>query len=130
MLVAAALAQPEIVSIERRDASLLGIRLPRLRAGKGAFRLHYGPGGMSESLDRAAAGFAAVVPELLKLAEEDAAVRNLRRGLAQTGRRLNALDKDVLPRLDREIRDATAAIEEEERDEAFRRQRWLGAERG
>ena len=53
----------------------------------------------------------------------DLAVRNLQRGFAKTVRRLNALEKVVLPRLDDEITAVTTALEEEDRDEALRRKR-------
>lgn len=123
----AALAQTEMVSVERRSKKLLGIALPALQGRFKPFRPRYGPGGTAETLDRAGVAFTDALPMLVRLAEEDLAVRNLQQGFAKTVRRLNALEKVVLPQLDQEIRAVTSAIEEEERDEASRRKRWLAA---
>jgi V/A-type H+-transporting ATPase subunit D len=67
----------------------------------------------------------ALLPLLVALAEEDEAVRNLKAGLTKTVRRLKALENVVMPELEREVREVAAAIAEEERDEAFRRDRLL-----
>ena len=124
---AAALAQPAVASVQRGTKTLLGIALPTLRGRFAPFRPRYGPGGTAASLDEAGGAFADTLPALVRLAEEDLAVRSLQRGFAQTVRRLNALEKTVLPQFDREIRTVTNALEEEERDEALRRRRWLQA---
>ena len=123
----AALAQTEMASVERRAKKLLGIALPALHGHFKPFQPRYGPSGTAESLDRAGSAFADALPVLVRLAEEDLAVRNLQEGFAKTVRRLNALEKVVLPRLDDEIRGVTTALEEEDRDESVRRKRWLAA---
>lgn len=124
---AAALAQTEMASVEPRPRKLLGIALPALQGRFQRFRPHYGIGGTAESLDRAGQAFAEALPVLVQLAEEDLAVRNLQHGFAKTVRRLNALEKVVLPRLQKEISAVTTALEEEDRDESLRRKRWLAA---
>lgn len=45
--------------------------------------------------------------------------------LPRTATRLNALDKQLIPDIRRDIRDLASALEEEERDDAVRRKRWL-----
>jgi V/A-type H+-transporting ATPase subunit D len=126
---AATLAQPRIVSVEATEMSVVGIPVPRLRAVVAPFRPRYGPVGTSATLDRAGAAFTAILPSLLALASAEAAIRRLRRALTRTVRRLNALDMMVLPQLSREIHVVTAALEEDERDEAVRRNRWCAAQR-
>jgi V/A-type H+-transporting ATPase subunit D len=126
---AAALAQPRIVSVEATEMSVVGIMLPQIHAAVAPFRPRYGPVGTSGTLDRAGAAFTAILPSLLALASAEAAIRRLRRALTRTVRRLNALDMMVLPELSREIHVVAAALEEEERDEAVRRNRWCAAER-
>ena len=118
---AAALAQPAAPEISWLRSTLVGVEVPRLEAPAVKFRACYGPGGTAASLDEAAGRFAALLPALVKLASEEAALRALRRGLRQTARRLNALEKAILPRLDREMRELTSALEEEEREEGSRR---------
>jgi len=120
-----ALAQPEPPEISWQRTTLVGVEVPRLSAPAAQFHPRYGPGGTAASLDDAAGRFTALLPALLALATEEAAVRALRRGLRQTARRLSALEKAILPRLDREMRELTAALEEEEREESSRRKVWM-----
>jgi len=120
---AAAFAQRPRASVEIAPRSLLGVALPTLSGRFETFRVRYAPGGTSESLDRAARAFAALTPLLVSLAEEELAVENLRQGLRRTNRRWNALDRIILPALDREIGKVESAIEEEARDETVRGRR-------
>jgi H(+)-transporting ATP synthase subunit D len=124
---AAALAQPPIASVEWRSGTLVGVPIPRLQATLRPFTPHYGAAATSASLDRAGAGFAAALPALVVLAEEEEAVRNLQAGLSKTVRRLKALEQYVIPRLEREAHEVAAALEEEDRDESIRRRRWLAS---
>lgn len=113
-----------MAAIDVIETRLVGVALPEMRTAAGPFQPRYGPVGTSATLDRAGAEFTALVADLLALASQEAAVRRLRRALTRTVRRLNALDLIVLPELAREIHVVTSALEEEERDEAVRRDRW------
>jgi V/A-type H+-transporting ATPase subunit D len=126
----AALAQPSTAAVELRPASLVGVPVPRLHAKVPPYRPHYGIAGTSASLDSAGERFTALLVALVALAEDEEAVRHLQEGLRKTVRRLQALEKVVIPRLEREAREVAAALEEEERDESFRRKRWLSARGG
>jgi V/A-type H+/Na+-transporting ATPase subunit D len=123
----AALAQPPMAAIEAAETSLVGVALPDARVAVDHFVPRYGPVAVSPELDRAGARFMSLVPELLDLAAQEASVRRLNRALLRTVRRLNALDMIVLPELARELRMVTSALEEEERDEAVRRECWRGS---
>jgi V/A-type H+-transporting ATPase subunit D len=81
-------------------------------------------------LDEAGRRFTALLAPMAALAEEEEAVRNLQAGLIKTVRRLKALERVVIPRLDQDVRDVTATLEEEERDESIRRKVWLVKTRG
>jgi V/A-type H+-transporting ATPase subunit D len=124
---AAALAQPPAASAEIGEARVLGVSAPAVRLRRETWTIGWAPGGTSESLDRAAAAFAGALPLLADLAQAELGVRNFKRALARTNRRLNALEMIVLPDLEREIREVASALEEDERDEAFRRKRWFQA---
>jgi len=124
---AAALAQPPAATSELGERRILGVSSPTVIVRMRPWTLAWGPGGTSESLDRAAAAYAAAVPLLAGLAQAELVVRNLSRALARANRRLNALEIVVLPELEREVREVAGALEEEERDESFRRKRWFGA---
>jgi V/A-type H+-transporting ATPase subunit D len=126
---AAALAQTPAAHAEIVEARVLGVSTPSVRLLPAAWTLGWSPGGTSESLDRAAAEFAGALPLLAELAQAQLGVRNFARALARTNRRLNALEMIVLPGLEREIRDVASALEEDERDEAFRRKRWFQVRR-
>ena len=121
----ALLAQPITASVDVREGSLVGVRMPRLHPRLESFSPHYGPAATAASLDVAGARYAALLPELIRLAEEEEAARNLQAGLVKTVRRLKALEQVVIPRLEREVHHVAAALEEEERDDAVRRKRWL-----
>ncbi|HTO86709.1 MAG TPA: V-type ATP synthase subunit D [Thermoanaerobaculia bacterium] len=110
-----------------RETSVFGIPVPALVSQPSPWRPAWGPGGSAAALDRAGAAFGKALPSVIELAQEELAVRALERGLAKTSHRINALERIILPGLAREIREVSSAIEEEERDEAFRRRRWLGA---
>ena len=121
----AALAQPVNVSVDVRHGSMVGVPIPRLHPRVPEFVPHYGAAGSTASLDAAGARFSTLLPTLTALAEEEEAVRNLQAGLIKTVRRLKALEQVVMPRLERDVRDVAAALEEDERDESVRRKSWL-----
>ncbi len=118
----AALAQPFEAAVDWRHGSVVGVGTPRLTARIPPFAPRYGPAGGAADLDRAGAEYSSLAVALVRFAEEDEAVRNLQSGLARTVRRLKALEEVVMPRLDREFRDVTVALEEDERDDTVRRQ--------
>jgi V/A-type H+-transporting ATPase subunit D len=120
-VTAAAIAQPLLDGWRRDAVTIAGVRVPTLFLSHAVFLPHYGPTGGSPALDRAGAAFVHAVEALAALASEDAVVRRLRRALARTARRLNALDHIVLPAIARDIRAIASALEEDEREEATRR---------
>jgi V/A-type H+/Na+-transporting ATPase subunit D len=125
----ALLAQPVTAFVDVRHGSLVGVLMPRVQPRLETFLPHYGTAATTASLDDAGARYAALLPELIRLAEEEEATRNLQAGLVKTVRRLKALEQVVIPRLERDVRELAAALEEEERDETVRRQRWLNPRR-
>jgi V/A-type H+-transporting ATPase subunit D len=127
---AALLSQPTTASVDLRPASLVGILMPRLQVRLPPFTPHYGTAATSVRLDEAGRRFTALLAPMAALAEEEEAVRNLQAGLIKTVRRLKALERVVIPRLDQDVRDVTATLEEEERDESIRRKVWLVKTRG
>ena len=124
-LDAAVLAQPETAAVELRSGSILGAPVPRLVAAARPFRPAYGTAGTAATLDAAGAAFTALLPELARLAELEAAVVALRRGLRKTARRLNALTRVVIPEYKADLHAVLSGLEEDERDEAVRRRTWL-----
>jgi V/A-type H+-transporting ATPase subunit D len=120
---AAALAQPTLPPLATRLSSIMGTRIVHLAPTLPPWRAHYGAASTSASLDDAGLAFAAILPLLFDVAQEESALARLRAGMRKTGKLLNALRKVVLPRIEREIRAVVDGIEEEERDESLRRRR-------
>jgi vacuolar-type H+-ATPase subunit D/Vma8 len=123
---AASLAVRGAPSVGLHPRSLVGIALPDLDARLPAARPTWAPGGTCESLDRARVRFLEALSIGVDFARERLAVANLQRGLAQTNRRWNALDRVILPGLARELAEIAGALAEEERDDDFRRRRRKG----
>jgi V/A-type H+-transporting ATPase subunit D len=128
-LEAASLAQPPVEPPAFRHISVVGVAVPMLIGQPTGYRPFYGPASGPPSFDRAGAAFTAALPAIYSLASEETGVRRLRAALRRTARRMNALDEIVLPRLERQIAEVGAALEEEERDEAIRRKRWVAGRR-
>ncbi len=120
---AAALAQPDAGSAEERTVAVMGVRLVALTQRAQEWHPVYGAATTAESLDRAGAAFAALVPDLVSLLEEESALFRLRNAARRTLKLLNALRKVVVPSIVAGIRQASEGIEEEERDEGLRRMR-------
>jgi H(+)-transporting ATP synthase subunit D len=127
---AAGLAQEVHVSIAWRPGSVAGVATPRLIESVEAFAAAYGAATTTDSLDRTGAEFTRVIGALVRLAEEDEAVRNLQTALRKTVRRLKGLEQLVIPQLESEARAIAVALEEEERDDAVRARRLLAAASG
>lgn len=123
----AALAQTPWHSVASGATSIMGIRVTTIRASPVQYRAQYGTGGTSASLDDAGAAFTSIVPDVLRLAEQEAALARLRLAARKTTKLLNSLEKFVIPRIDSDIRAVSEGIEEEERDEAARRVAWSEA---
>jgi V/A-type H+-transporting ATPase subunit D len=118
---AATLAQPKVLSIERRDLSVMGVRLPQLSVTVPLFRASYGAAVTAESLDECGAAFRALIPQIVELAQEEIAVTRMSAAMRKTTKLLNALQKVLLPRIERDIRAIVDGLEEDERDDAVRR---------
>jgi len=118
---AAALAQPARLEIAQRITSVMGVRIPQLGATVEPYRAFYGAAATAESLDECGAAFTALIPHLVALAQEESAVVRLSAAMKKTTKLLNALQKVVLPRIERDIHAIVDGIEEDERDEAVRR---------
>lgn len=118
---AAALAQPARHAIVHRDTSVMGVRIPQLSATIEPYRAFYGAAATTESLDECGAAFTELLPHVVALAQEEIAVARLSAAMKKTTKLLNALQKVVLPRIERDIRAIVDGIEEDERDDAIRR---------
>ena len=122
-----ALAQAESTALDLVDVTVVAVAVPEGRGIATPFRPQYGPASGSPLVDAAGGAFCEAVGPLAAFAAADAGVRQLRAALTRTARRLNALDTVLIPDIRAEIRAVAAALEEEERDDAVRRKRWMSA---
>jgi H(+)-transporting ATP synthase subunit D len=117
---AASLAQPLGPPVTVSRDAIVGVRVPRISGQFPSFAPQYGTGGTSARLDEAGRQYAALMPLLLRLAEDEQARACLRHGLRRTARILNALKAVLLPAVDADIHAVASGLEEEEREEAVR----------
>ena len=120
-VAAAGLAQSLTAEIAKRVTAVMGVRIDELRASARPYRAVYGAASTRASLDAAGAAFTALLPRAIELAAEEGAVSRLRVALRKVTKVVNALQKVILPHLERQIRLTVESIDEEERDEAVRR---------
>ena len=118
---AAALAQQPRYSLASREMSVMGVRIPQLTAKVEEYRAFYGAAATAQSLDEAGAEFTALLPLIVALAQEEIALTRLTAAMRKTTKLLNALQKIVLPRIEKNIRAIVDGIEEDERDDGLRR---------
>ena len=117
---AATIAQSRYDALRTHEDSVVGVRLLRFATAPTPLVLQYGPGGTTAELDEAARLFAALLPALARLAQEEFAEATLRNGLRRTTRTLNALKNVLLPAVEGDLRAVASALDEDEREEALR----------
>jgi vacuolar-type H+-ATPase subunit D/Vma8 len=123
-IAAAGLAQQPGHRITRAASSVMGVQIPRLVVATADYRAQYGAAATAQSLDDSGRAWHEVVTRAIALAEEEAAVARVRTAMRKVAKLVNALQRTVLPHIEREIRRVIEGIEEEERDEALRRTIW------
>ena len=112
--------EPAISALER---SVMGVVIPTLSYEQGGV----GPeGGIDETVPEVDEGTGTLrdaVAEIVRWAELDLAVYRLAAEVKQTQRRVNALGEVFIPETRERVAQITAALEEAEREEFFRRKR-------
>jgi len=119
----AALASRGGFSLEVSSSSVMGVRVPRIEQKSPARSLldrGYSIVGASTSIDEAASAFEKEVRDIIQLADTTLRLTRLGDEIRRTSRRLNALDHNLIPRLQTEQRFIEAALDERERADHFR----------
>jgi V/A-type H+-transporting ATPase subunit D len=81
------------------------------------------PRGTALAVDEVAAGFERIVRDMLDLAPLELRLRRIGEDIRRTNRRINALEQQVLPRLEAQARAINQALEERARDDVIRLKR-------
>ena len=124
---AAALAGAEGIRLRATTRSVRGIRFPEIEHAplrRARTERGYALAATSARIDDAADRFEATLELVLDVATEELRLRRLADEIGSTTRRVNALEHVLLPRLRGECRRIEATLEERERLERFRLQRF------
>ncbi|HKI56447.1 MAG TPA: V-type ATP synthase subunit D [Trueperaceae bacterium] len=119
----AALAPAARTECVTESRSVMGVALPLVRVTVTPLPLPYSPFGTSVTMDRARQRWLEVGEVLGSWAEAYGSVWRASAELARTQRRVNALEKLVIPRYEAAIRTIEAALEEQERETFLRSKR-------
>jgi V/A-type H+-transporting ATPase subunit D len=117
-LFAAARPEPDLV-IEPR--AVMGLVLPRVSVVSGGEVPHGGPMTTPSSMDGAVTELRGALESVSQYVEVVATLWRLAAEVEKTQRRINALDSIVIPAARDDIRWIRAAMEENDREELFRR---------
>jgi len=104
-------------SVETGTRNILNIEAPtiKLKESGGAFDLPYSFAFTSGELDGAVLDLAALLPQLVELAEIEKTCSMLADELEKTRRRVNALEHVLIPEMERTIKHIAMKLEENER---------------
>jgi V/A-type H+-transporting ATPase subunit D len=119
-----------LAAVSRRDVKVTlgvenvwGVRVPSIGSVPAVRRSAdrgYGLAGTSAAADDAAAAHEALIAFVLENAPREIRLRRLAAELRRTGRKVNALEHEVIPRLLRSAERIRAALDEQERADRFR----------
>lgn len=122
----AGLAARRELELSARPATVSGVRIAQIEFGPvGRPRLArgYTAAGSSPHVDRTAEAFEAIVEQTLRLAVEEVRLRRISEEIGKATRRVNALERVVIPRLESQIRLIASQMDERERHDRFRLKR-------
>ncbi len=119
----ASLSAVPTLEVEVRMEHVMGVSVPVVELQGAPPDIPYGPGDTTVILDEAVTAFRQLLAEIPRLAERKTAVWRVARELQATQRRVNALRQLTIPQFEETIAHIEAALEEREREEAFRLKR-------
>jgi len=120
-----ALAVAQIPEIEVGRKNIMGVVVPsigEIQLQKSGLERGYGVY-TSAAVDEAAEGYEKVVEKIIRAAEVEASMRKLLREIEKTKRRVNALEFEVIPRMDHTKAFIQMRLQEVERENTFRMKR-------
>jgi len=114
-------AVPDPGDIPLYEQSMLGLRVPALGGAPLPDIAGYCPIGASPHLILAAARFSRVLHLAILLGEEEETLRALEGSITRTRRKVNAMDRVLIPRILATRRYIEEHLEEQEREDIYRR---------
>lgn len=110
-------------NIDMLDRSIMGVVVPTIAELKSEDTLISGLDGMTPELELGRSALNEALPEILKWAELHLTVYRLASEVKKIQRRVNALSEVLIPGAEKRSALISAALEEAEREEFFRRKR-------
>lgn len=110
---------PRDNSIKIRFDSMMGVPVPKL-SYEDEINILYSYGDTNIAFDRAILELNNFRKAILELAEVETANNSLKKEIAKTGKRANALEKVQIPRYESLVANIESVLEEKEREEFFR----------
>ncbi len=116
-----AFLEPLELSIHER--SVMGVPIPEVAAAKSPKKTKIGMLGSSPNFDSASDKFLDVIPLLIEYAQANLTLTRLANEIKKTQRRVNALENIFIPDNEETIKYITDVLEENDREDFFRRKR-------
>lgn len=111
---------PDRLSIEEKYRSIMGIRIPILNLIENKIQIPYNFLSTSSKLDEVAFHMNEVIKTTIEVAEAQATIKKLAEELKRIKRRVNALDRIIIPRIRNRIKYIEERLSEMERETIFR----------
>ena len=118
-VASASLAVKSHITVDVSRKRLAGVLVPEVRQG-GSISHDYGLMGTSARVDEASMEFSLLVELIMKLAENEVALRKILEELGKIKRRVNALEHVKIPENDEALKFVEAGLSEIEKDNFFR----------
>ncbi len=129
----AAFAARRDIPVRLVEKNLWGVRFPEIEA-RGVVRAADARGyafpAVSSATNAAARGFEKALEAAIGIVSYEGRLRRMGAEVRKATRRINVLTENVLPRLERRMRAVRLALEEREREDAFRMKRFKRTRRG
>ncbi len=122
--LALSIAEPPEIKIETKN--IMGVTVPKIQAQqlkKTSFERGYGFIGVSARVDEAAEAFEKVIEYVIRVAEIETSMKKLLKEIEKTKRRVNALEYEIIPKLEKTKIFISLRLEEMERENIFRLKR-------
>lgn len=132
-VASAAMAASGEISLRLETTSIAGVRVPRIEqvaVGRARTDRGYALASTDAHVDAVAERYEAELELILQVAEDELRLRRLAAEIGATTRRVNALDKLLIPRLERSFRHIQAMLDQREAEDHFRLRRVKNLARG
>ena len=126
MLSSAAMASQRQIYIDLAEKSVWGVKVPevkKINVRRSLLNRGYGIIGISSRIDTTAELFEQILNLILEIASVEVHLKRLGAEIKKTTRRVNALEQNLIPNLNMQVRYIKNTLEERAREDTFRLKR-------